>query len=1139
MSPIRLDEIQDPIRLDTLSDRPQRLDELDDRAGFVETFFRDPEYKIPFGGFAAKAIDEFKVIGAVKRLQEKEYEPEFLQRIDPFRAFDYEKLPEFLRPKTIEELKQQDIELVEDYTEWLAEQDRGYTTMGQVGRILSEMPAFMIEFLATGGMAAFGKGLAKKGAAKLLGKYATTKAGKAAIATGGFVVGTAARAAGMPHRAAEAVLSRQLPQDVQIKDDGTIRVIGPIEQPMTSLWKGLADHYIEIASEQAGEYLAPTLNRLFTKLPLMGKFTGLLQKRWLRLHPAKNAAAFARKMGDRVGFHGVLAEIGEEYLGDISRAIVDVEHFGAGEDANMLERISAGVKQDTRNLPAMAIAFSVPGITGQAVSALSGRQIEKNKVLENEIKIARGIQLNTPTQIETAEGLLGFEDEFEIEKYEELKPRYIFRAPPLGKIFTPKWTLNRLMGVETLLEDVDKAELARQLEERDLNSWINKITKQIKKQKSLKAIPEILPEVAEREAAYKAGTLFALTEEEVKKTAAHKLYRKIKVVKPIEIMRDLLDTYDEAPEFLDEDSKNTFNQVRELTRYLRVRANMVRKEVGLPLIRYTEGYITHWMDSIAKQIVKKDLPIHYGYLYYLMQGLPKKVKNPTQMQRTVRGKMENYFSKDLGKLLRVMTRYDLRDIYITKPYMVAWDELNRLRREQIIPDSVFRETQKYMEYDIRKFRDPVDKAFDATLKKPTDLLNKMLKPFKVTMDDPGRSLFSGLRRLAHVSGLGFRTRPLTRNLGQRLLLLDLYRISDYAKAQAVAFGLAEMPQIRQPMPRVIALAEPGISVEDKQKAITHYRNLADAERAVGNTEAAERLDRQAEELYEEITKPIKVTTTTKAIPLIDLIREQDWYKAALRKFEDIDVAIRGIETVALIPYGRTHIGSLFLSNVEVSALTGYFDWQYRYQQSKDINSKHFKNCSKRAKQLKIPIQELLTNESDMMWNIREAVRRTQWEYFSISMPIFYRGQFKRAMGVFQSWWMNYFFNHCRELTNQMLTGRNSQGRLLTPAGRLRALKGMGTLVAIGKAAKTLFGIEMLKYLFIPLPSYLPPIPELVAGIIQYFAADDERERKQAWGRVKYGLKFWIPFSGMWRDLNRFLSGEYDIWDLLFYRRKAE
>ena len=183
------------------------------------------------------------------------------------------------------------------------------------------------------------------------------------------------------------------------------------------------------------------------------------------------------------------------------------------------------------------------------------------------------------------------------------------------------------------------------------------------------------------------------------------------------------------------------------------------------------------------------------------------------------------------------------------------------------------------------------------------------------------------------------------------------------------------------------------------------------------------------------------------------------------------------------------------------------------------------------------MHELVTQESDMMWNMREAVRRTQWEYFNTSMPAAYRGAAARAILKFQSWWMNYFFNHTQAMLNQTLTGRNSLGRLLTPGGRTRAVKGLGTIVAIGKASKTLLGVEMLKYLLIPAPQYLPPIPELVMGFIQYLMADDDKERKRAWGRLKHGLKFWIPFSAFGRDLNKLLSGEYDIADFLFYRPK--
>jgi len=80
---------------------------------------------------------------------------------------------------------------------------------------------------------------------------------------------------------------------------------------------------------------------------------------------------------------------------------------------------------------------------------------------------------------------------------------------------------------------------------------------------------------------------------------------------------------------------------------------------------------------------------------------------------------------------------------------------------------------------------------------------------------------------------------------------------------------------------------------------------------------------------------------------------------------------------------------------------------------------------------------------------------------------------------------------------------------------------------------------MLKYLIIPLPGYLPPLPELISGIILFFAADDDKERKRAWKRIKYGLKFWIPFSAFGRDLNKLLSGEHSISDFLFYKSEEK
>jgi len=1058
-----------------------------DEIGFAEAFVERPLEKIPFS--PARAAYMGSLVDASRRLQEDTYERFAAERTQVGAVFGFPAL----MARTPEEMRTEDIVLVEDYLIDLDEkQRRGYTTMGRVGQITSEMPAFVTEFILTGGLKKIGTEAAQKVGRRVLGKYASTTAGKAAIATGGFAMGTALRATGMPHRASNAILKRQVPQDIQISEDGDINIVGPVEEPFTSLWKGLGDHWIEIASEEAGEVIAPFVSKYFRRMPMMGKLTGALQRRWLKKFPGKVASDFTKKVLRPGGFHGVLSEVGEEYLGDITRAITNVEHFGAGEDADMLERIGAGVRQDNENLVPMLISFSIPGAIGKGADIMERRQAAKLQEIRSELDSIVGAEINTPTQIETAEGTVGYEDDFFIENWAEVQPKYKFDIPGVTKFFTPKWLLNRMLGVETLLEDVDKAELALDLERKHIGSWVNKLIPKLKKEKSLARLPEILPVEAEKEATIVRPAPEALETAEgvigfeesfetelidVARTKAHILQTKIDSEKPIYIMRDLLDTYDNAPAFLTKSETRIFNQVRELTRYLRQRANIVRERMGVEPIGDVKGYITHWMDATANRIIEKDLPIHSGYLYWLMRGLPKEVKNPTAMKRTVKGKMEKYFSKDLGRLLKIMTAYDLKDIYLREPYQAAWDELQKLRKARLIPQSTYQEVENYLLYDIRKHQAPMDKAFNRTIRKPIDLLNKLL-PTKRIIDDPSRSVFGTLRRMGHISGLGFRLRPGGRNLGQRLLLTDLYRTVDYAKAQAIAFRLADMPVVKHP-----------ITGED--------------------------------------------------IPLMDLVREQDWYKTALHKFEDTVTTITGLERSAMYLYGKTHVGNLFISNVEVSAITGYFDWLSMYNKSKDTSSKHFKNVTIQAHKLKIPTTELLTQESDMMWNIREAVRRTQWEYFSISMPALYRSQFNRAMGMFQSWWMNYFFNHSREMINQTITGRNSLGRLLTPGGRLRAAKGLGTITAIGKASKTLFGIEMLKYLIIPMPGYLPPLPELITGLILFFAADDEKERKRAWKRIKYGLKFWIPFSAFGRDLSKLLSGEYDIADFLFYRPKEK
>ncbi|KKL18948.1 hypothetical protein LCGC14_2470390, partial [marine sediment metagenome] len=507
----------------------------------------------------------------------------------------------------------------------------------------------------------------------------------------------------------------------------------------------------------------------------------------------------------------------------------------------------------------------------------------------------------------------------------------------------------------------------------DWQGWTNAIVAKLKKEKGLTQLPTLLPVEAEKEATVslkgllggevelerEEGFLPVAAEKEVK---AHILQKKIgERTNPVQIMRDLLDTYEDAPAFLNENETNIFNQIRSVTRYMLDRVNRARVTRGDTPIEGLDAYITHWMDAAVEDTIANNAKGRQGILGSALTKVSKKIPNTTAERRKLRGDIEQQFSKDLGKVLQQMIKYDLRDIYITTPYQAALAELNSLDKMGLVPASTYRTIEDYLRYDIREFQAPLDKLFNNAMKKPADLLNR-ISFGKLAIDDPARQVLGSLRKLSFMSGLGFRVKSPLRNLGQRLLLQDLYRGRDYAKAQAVAARLAKMPQVEHPQ-------------------------------------------------------------TGEMVDLYDLIKEQDWYKVTVQRFEDVvsdadtvqsrfGAGVQKVQDISFHVYSRSHAGNLFLSNVEVAALTGYFDWQHNYEQSKP-GTDHFKKTMLYSVQNGINQQQLLTGKEDMMWSIREAVRRTQWEYFATSMPTIYRGQVARAGLQFQSWIMNYYFNHTR------------------------------------------------------------------------------------------------------------------------------
>ncbi|MEA3225804.1 MAG: hypothetical protein U9Q07_07615 [Planctomycetota bacterium] len=249
---------------------------------------------------------------------------------------------------------------------------RGTTLGADITEVVSEMPAFMIEFILAGGLAKMGTKSAVK-----LGKGMLVKAIKrgvkkgvkrGVIKTGTRIAGATGnallRTAAMPQRAAELYVEQRLPQGMHIAADGHVVIDKDGEAPWTSFLKATGLLFIENLSEISGPALGRVGKRIASRIPgakrFRKAFAGRLGKAWVKLAPGRTRQMFYKRLGTVTGYHGILEEIGEERVGDILRAVTNLDDFGAGKDSTMVERLQAAVPDQKQLLTELG-AFSVPG----------------------------------------------------------------------------------------------------------------------------------------------------------------------------------------------------------------------------------------------------------------------------------------------------------------------------------------------------------------------------------------------------------------------------------------------------------------------------------------------------------------------------------------------------------------------------------------------------------------------------------------------------------------------------------------------------------------------------------------------------------------------------------------------------------
>ncbi len=234
-----------------------------------------------------------------------------------------------------------------------------------VWNILKELPAFAIEFAATGGAYTGVRKATTKAITKAAGKYAKAEATKVAAGVASRAAGVVAQAALQPHRIAENI-ARKYTTRFGVQQDAKGSVVEWLDPDdpsfLEAVAKGAGSHVIELGSERAGGRLIgiPGVSRIVAMKA--GIINRLLKKGW----SPKQIQDGLKK----AGWHGMIPEVFEERVGEVARGVTGVEE-GFGVTGGIL----ANDPESWEQLLAEGIALSVPGAAQIAagVATIPGR----------------------------------------------------------------------------------------------------------------------------------------------------------------------------------------------------------------------------------------------------------------------------------------------------------------------------------------------------------------------------------------------------------------------------------------------------------------------------------------------------------------------------------------------------------------------------------------------------------------------------------------------------------------------------------------------------------------------------------------------------------------------------------------------
>ena len=146
-----------------------------------------------------------------------------------------------------------DLRILEAFQEQDAEaQQRGTTLLYDVASIVAHLPAFAVEFAATGGAFTGVKTLVEQSLLKVAPKIAAKRATQIAAKGAGYTAGAAAQEALMPQRVVAEAVRRQTPTPKELQDG----LKDWDDDFVPALVRAVPDQFVEVFSERTGAALA-------------------------------------------------------------------------------------------------------------------------------------------------------------------------------------------------------------------------------------------------------------------------------------------------------------------------------------------------------------------------------------------------------------------------------------------------------------------------------------------------------------------------------------------------------------------------------------------------------------------------------------------------------------------------------------------------------------------------------------------------------------------------------------------------------------------------------------------------------------------------------------------------------------------